>query len=180
MLDHRDQFEAPIPDFEPTTPARFAYQSHHSGFRADETTDEGSELASPDLDSASQGGYSPPAWRRLENGHRSTGFWHPRDNLLGVLSPRSRESSPEYPESGDEEENRDVLSRAVRTRLPSGSLSPEKGQSPEADADRTATALRIDDVVSRKTPAQEKQDNCKCTNTSGLSFCLCTYTCFFF
>ncbi|CAK7266071.1 hypothetical protein SEPCBS57363_001910 [Sporothrix epigloea] len=37
-------------------------------------------------DSDSAGGYSPPAWRRLENGDRSSGFWRKCDNILGSPS----------------------------------------------------------------------------------------------
>jgi hypothetical protein len=109
---------------------------------------------------ASVGGYSPPAWKRLGNGDRSSGFWRRPDsdrtdtdttaryefggfNAIG----RSRETSPELEDSqlnemlmdgeldfGSVDGNDDeVLDRAVRTRLPTGSLSPEKERSPDPE-----------------------------------------------
>ncbi len=68
----------------------------------------------------SSGGYSPPAWRRTKAG-RSSGFWNSHDNVL------KREDTPEW-QSSDEVDA--TLAAAVRTRLPSGSLSPEKRRSP--------------------------------------------------
>lgn len=89
---------------------------------------------------ASGGGYSPPAWRRLGNGDKSIGFWRSGDNLLGYagLPPprfrsRSRESSPEYDSMDEDYDNEETLAAAIRTRLPTGSLSPEKERSPEPE-----------------------------------------------
>lgn len=62
----------------------FGYPSTHSGFL--ETDNEETESLQ---DSVSVGGYSPPAWRRLENGDLSSGFWRKSDNILG--SPDSSE-----------------------------------------------------------------------------------------
>lgn len=49
-------------------------------------------------DSGSVGGYSPPAWRRLENGDRSSGFWRTCDNILGppnmAMAPTSAYPTP--------------------------------------------------------------------------------------
>ncbi|SPO05011.1 uncharacterized protein DNG_07696 [Cephalotrichum gorgonifer] len=166
MLDPLDRLDASLQDFEPTTPMRFGYPSHHSGFKSEggETEASAGDALDPDQeqdqDSVSAGGYSPPAWRRLENGDRSSGFWRRTDNILGDFRPRprprlglSRETSPEYDSFG--EEDVDVLSRAMRTRLPTGSLSPEKGMSPEVDPDRTATTLKIADVMASKTPVPD-------------------------
>ena len=150
-----DHLDASLEDFAPSMggsnhhrpvqqpnlpPQPFGYPSVHSGFRSDDT---GSELGEGDSDSeASAGGYSPPAWRRLGNGDRSSGFWRKSDGLSGGLggfaggfefdpafNGSSRESSPEY-ESADEGEQ--VLAQAARTRLPR-SMSPEKERSPEAE-----------------------------------------------
>lgn len=104
-----------------------------------------SELTSEDLPSdneslseeASAGGYSPPAWRRLGNGGRNNGFWrnhHPLSQQDDYISENEdfdglRESSPEmgnYEDDGDE-----ILRRAIQTRLPRGSMSPDKERSPE-------------------------------------------------
>ncbi|PKS11527.1 hypothetical protein jhhlp_003292 [Lomentospora prolificans] len=133
---------ASLQDFEPTTPLRFGYPSHHSGFRSEGTEE------SDGPDSVSAGGYSPPAWRRLENGDRSNGFWRKSDNILGHfpdnhhLRQLSMRSGIHSPYESEEEDDNDVLEQAIRTRLPTGSLSPEKGMSPEPE--RT---LKMDDIV---------------------------------
>lgn len=168
-LDPLDHLDASLQDFElKPSPPPFGYPSAHSGFRTEDTE-------SDPADSISAGGYSPPAWRRLGNGDRSSGFWRRATNdILGPVPFRSRESSPEY-ESADEGEE-DVLERAIRTRLPAGSLSPEKDFSagPEEMRDTTirlsALAAREKSysrsVVSpRQTPAA---DNC----TSTLLICM--------
>lgn len=165
-LDHLD---ASLEDFEPSMTGShqlhrhhqaFGYPSAHSGFRSD---DAGSEmLEDEDLDSeASAGGYSPPAWRRLGNGDRSSGFWRKSDGLSGGLGGggydfdggfSSRESSPEY-ESADEGE---VLQRAMRTRLP-GSESPKKERSPEPEFYPAHQFL--DEVVARvKTQVKREEE----------------------
>lgn len=79
----------------------------------------------------SGGRFSPPAWRRDGNGNRSSGFWNRHSPILGKRSRDSRESSPEY-ESADDGYDA-TLAAAVRTRLPTGSLSPEKRRSPSPD-----------------------------------------------
>src|SRR5690606_38557280 len=65
------------------------YEDHHR--RASEEDLQGSETGSAD-------GYSPPAWRRLGNGDRSSGFWRGPADGLGVLPlpfyPTSRGTSP--------------------------------------------------------------------------------------
>ncbi|KAG7128404.1 hypothetical protein HYQ45_011952 [Verticillium longisporum] len=137
---------APESDALPTTPPHphFGYPSHHSGFRSDDTE---SDLLDP-VDSP--GGYSPPAWRRLGNGNRDSGFWRKTNDILGTFPPRgSRASSPAYDDAdllGD-----DVLDRAVRTRLPTGSMSPDKRRSPSPapkhEETTTTTTLKLDDVA---------------------------------
>ncbi|KAL2266074.1 hypothetical protein VTJ83DRAFT_5426 [Remersonia thermophila] len=134
----------------------------HSGFPSDDMTSETSPLEEEeeeeeegDSDSeASAGGYSPPAWRRLGNGDRSSGFWGRGDDLMKLLSKvaerdrehddddddihdiRSRESSPDYASADERDgdyDDDDILAQAIRTRLPTGSLSPEKERSPEPE-----------------------------------------------
>ncbi|PBP25326.1 hypothetical protein BUE80_DR003784 [Diplocarpon rosae] len=78
-------------------------------------------------DSASGGRFSPPAWRRDGNGNRSSGFWN-RTTLGKRGREDSRESTPDY-ESADEGQD-STLAAAARTRLPTGSMSPEKRTSP--------------------------------------------------
>ncbi|KAI9729650.1 MAG: hypothetical protein M1818_008453 [Claussenomyces sp. TS43310] len=121
-FDH-PSLDASLRDFEPgsgevdQSPRLGLYPSHHSGF----CSDEDSEVAES---SVGRGGYSPPAWRRTKGGLRSNGFWEA--NLRETRS--SRESSPEYASADDGDA---TLAQAARTRLPTGSLSPEKRESPD-------------------------------------------------
>jgi hypothetical protein len=132
IFDRHPSLDASLQDFEPgnsenggdqspSPPPRFGYPSHHSGFGVDS----GSEMA----DSISGGRFSPPAWRRDQNGQRSSGFWNRQK--LGKRTYDSRESSVDY-ESADDG-NDATLAAAARTRLPTGSLSPEKQRSPSPD-----------------------------------------------
>ena len=127
LFDDHPSLDASLQDFEPGSSStgqspRFGYPSHHSGFRSDSE----SEMA----DSVSGGRFSPPAWRREGNGNRSSGFWNRGTDTLGKRSydRDSRESSPEYEDADDGQDA--TLAAAARTRLPTGSLSPEKGRSP--------------------------------------------------
>ncbi|KAL1841882.1 hypothetical protein VTJ49DRAFT_6481 [Mycothermus thermophilus] len=195
-IDHLDASLEDFAPFRPPTPTtettgsnnnnsrlQFGYPSAHSGFRSDDLTSETAPLEEEeeedDSDSeASAGGYSPPAWRRLGNGDRSSGFWGRGDDLMRLLSKvaerdrehddgdniPSRMSSPEYASAGEGDDyydDDDVLAQAIRTRLP-GSLSPEKERSPEPEYQHQLQQnqhgwhqhhqyQRIDDVVSLKT-----------------------------
>ncbi|KAF4922687.1 hypothetical protein CGCVW01_v005123 [Colletotrichum viniferum] len=126
---------------------------------APEPTDQNalSDLGPDPENSVSAGGYSPPAWRRLGNGSRDSGFWRRSEDILGAFPPpdrrlfghRSRESSPEL---DTEDEDEDVLRRAMRTRLPTGSMSPDKGRSPSPEP-------RIDDRTIKLNELQWKETN---------------------
>ena len=64
------------------------------------------------------------------------------------LGRHTRESSPEY-ESADEGDA--ILAQAIRTRLPAGSVSPDKERSPEPEFYPAQQHLNlIDDVVDIK------------------------------
>ncbi|OLN85122.1 hypothetical protein CCHL11_06300 [Colletotrichum chlorophyti] len=156
-FDPLDHLDASLADFEPTTPppnrSLFGYPSHHSGFRSEDTE---SDLGPDPVDSVSAGGYSPPAWRRLGNGSRDSGFWRRNDDLLGTFPPafnKSRESSPECDSDGDEGES--VLRRAIRTRLPTGSLSPDKGRSPSPPPKMDNTTIKLEDIPWKETSPSE-------------------------
>jgi hypothetical protein len=129
LFDDHPSLDASLRDFDPGSTElgqsrQFSlYPSHHSGFRSEDSESEIEE-------SISAGGYSPPAWRRTKAGVRSSGFWERGDNVLGKQSRHLPESSPEY-ESADEGD--EILAAAVRTRLPAGSMSPEKRRSPSPD-----------------------------------------------
>ena len=128
LFDDHPSLDASLQDFEPGSSEigqspHFGYPSHHSGFRSDTSSDV--------AESVSGGRFSPPAWRRDGNGNRSSGFWNRGNSMLGKPSGDSRESSPEF-ESADDGGD-ETLAAATRTRLPTGSLSPEKQRSPSPD-----------------------------------------------
>lgn len=129
LFDDHPSLDASLEDYEPGSSEidqspRFGYPSHHSGFRSDTSSDV--------AESVSGGRFSPPAWRRDGNGNRSSGFWNRGNSMLGKRSREdSRESSPEF-ESADDGGD-ETLEAAARTRLPTGSLSPEKQRSPSPD-----------------------------------------------
>ncbi|KAH8599660.1 hypothetical protein B0O99DRAFT_649218 [Bisporella sp. PMI_857] len=137
LFNANPSLDASLQDFEPgsselSPSPRFGYPSHHSGFRSDSD----SEIAGSEA--PSNGRCSPPAWRREASGHRSSGFWTRQHKLLGKHNRGSREDSPELGsdieyESAEEGDNDATLEAAVRTRLPTGSLSPEKRRSPSPD-----------------------------------------------
>jgi hypothetical protein len=173
-----DPLDASLADYLPPTPPltqeqemKFGYPSAHSGFRSEESDEEGGDGAQGSA--ASAGGYSPPAWRRLGNGGQSSGFWRapPAAGGFGGFDvegrDRSRESSPEYEDSvvdevlGQmEEEKEEVLARAVRTRLPAGSMSPEKGRSPEPEVKRERSIMEESKAT---VEGKDFSENCKPT-----------------
>ncbi|ROT36665.1 hypothetical protein SODALDRAFT_281759 [Sodiomyces alkalinus F11] len=151
-LDPLDHLDASLQDFEPTTPPKptFGYPSHHSGFRSD---DNESDMPDP-IDSP--GGYSPPAWRRLENGRRDSGFWRRTNRILDAFPDRSsRESSPEH----DADEGDDVLDKAIRTRLPTGSMSPEKARSPSPGPRVDTAGINVQESRPHGRATQDAPDN---------------------
>lgn len=169
-------FEAPAQGISSTPPPVFGYPSAHSGFRSSDGSGSetgtrnnnglGAAAGGAGLLGESGGGYSPPAWRRLGNGDRSSGFWRRPESSTGIAggfkreSPsgfggiRSRRSSPFDYESADDDDddNEAVLRAAMRTRLPTGSLSPEK-------EDPTATRMDVDNMIAEQLEeAKPEQD----------------------
>ncbi|QSZ30758.1 hypothetical protein DSL72_000316 [Monilinia vaccinii-corymbosi] len=134
IFDAHPSLNASLQDFEQGSieidhnlPLRFGYPSQHSGFRSD--TDSEDDLR----DLVAKGNFSPPAWKRYGRGSRTSGFWKRHSKILGKRHRElSRESSPEF-ESADEGGSDPTLAAAVRTRLPTGSISPEKKRSPSPD-----------------------------------------------
>ncbi|EXA40741.1 hypothetical protein FOQG_01613 [Fusarium oxysporum f. sp. raphani 54005] len=128
-MDPLEGLDASLQDFDlPPSPSL----PHHSAHRSEAAMTEG-DLE--DSETVSAGGYSPPAWRRLGNGDRSSGFWRAPQDFMHRGMSTLRESSPELDDSEDD----GVLERAIRTRLPRGSQSPGKGRSmsPEKADDPT-------------------------------------------
>ncbi len=125
------QFKTPM-----SPPPQLGHLSIHSAYPfSDPELDQiesDDSLDEEDDDGHSVGGYSPPAWRRLGNGNRSSGFWRQNQNHLAYHgNPRQTPPGSDFPDE-------DVLEQAIRTRLPTGSLSPEKGRSPEPEARASA------------------------------------------
>ncbi|KAL7951803.1 hypothetical protein V8C42DRAFT_339713 [Trichoderma barbatum] len=100
--------------------------------------------------------YSPPAWRRLANGSRSNGFWRPPSHdALGAMAPmrlavrNTPFSERDYDDDDDDDldldldNQNDILKRAIRTRLPTGSMSPDKVRSRSPEGNRSST-LRLE------------------------------------
>ncbi|RYP19864.1 hypothetical protein DL765_003118 [Monosporascus sp. GIB2] len=137
------QFKTPM-----SPPSHSGHLSLHSAYHfsdpdldqmeSDDSMDEDND------DGHSAGGYSPPAWRRLGNGSRSSGFWRQSENHLAYhVHRRSGLSGPGF------HQDEDVLEQAIRTRLPTGSLSPEKGRSPDPGAHGEDETL-VDHVKSER------------------------------
>jgi hypothetical protein len=177
LFDDHPSLDASLQDFEPGSSEigqspRFGYPSHHSGFRSDTSSDVG--------ESVSGGRFSPPAWRRDVDGNRSSGFWNRGSSRLGQRSRDSRQSSPEY-ESADEGGD-ETLAAAARTRLPTGSLSPEKQRSPSPDPFPRGDAdfgnafggkqIKQEEDQDALVPAVENPNNCMQSYLSPITYIL--------
>ncbi|KAK7752276.1 hypothetical protein SLS62_005812 [Diatrype stigma] len=131
------QFKTPM-----SPPPLLGHLSSISGYPfsdpdLDQVESDDSSLEEDDDDGLSAGGYSPPAWRRLGNGNRSSGFWRQNENHLAYYrrpSHQGHHQSHSRSPSSFHPEDEEVLEQAIRTRLPTGSLSPEKGRTPDPDA----------------------------------------------
>lgn len=123
----------------------------------------------------SNGNYSPPAWRRLENGDRWYGNWRGGNDIVALRTlDKSGRRASHY--------NTQVFEEARRTRLPTGSVSPEKGRTPEPGArdDDTVVKMKSESMPPLKNhvdgnlaedqrqramtsmPPDAGRDNCKC------------------
>ncbi|KAJ8120120.1 hypothetical protein ONZ43_g3092 [Nemania bipapillata] len=90
--------------------------------------DESDDNLDDDSDSSvSTGNYSPPAWRRLGNGDRWYGTWRSGHDFLVRETPDKSVLLDSYYDT-------EVFEAARMTRLPTGSLTPEKECSPEPEA----------------------------------------------
>lgn len=172
MDDPQERLDASLRDFE--TPASPTSTTRNSSILPSEPAIEDDLLA--DLDVASVGSYSPPAWRRLANGSRSHGFWRPPSHdALSAMSPmRLAMRNTPYSERDDdddtdddldlEDNQNDILQRAIRTRLPTGSMSPDKVRSRSPDGNRSNT-LRFEaptpPVLERILESPPPTDNCE-------------------
>lgn len=128
----------------------------------------------------SLGGYSPPAWRRLENGSRTSGFWRGGGNKDNIHIMRhhhnqrhhrpheSRHASPSLGLMGDAEIDKGVLEQAMRTRLPAGSASPEKGRSPEPERPSEDDTL-VERIKRETTPSMKHMDSPERSMMSSMS-----------
>ncbi|KEY64258.1 hypothetical protein S7711_09918 [Stachybotrys chartarum IBT 7711] len=148
---------------------------NHSLMTAGDSEEE--EAAAEELDdnrslqhgseTASGNGFFPPAWRNLQNGELNRGFASPQHNDFRVLHQSSftdRLNSPEF-EGLDEhhdhvqdlpEDHESVLAQAIRTKLPRGSMSPEKGRSPSPER-RDDTTVKVQPFGSHPYFEQHRQ-----------------------
>ncbi len=161
-----DQLDASLQDME--APASPTWTRQSSVLHSEPATEEDLDAEGEDSDAGSAaGGYSPPAWRRLGNGDRSSGFWRgPRNDVLAAMPPprpSTRDSSPELDDSDDD----GLLERAIRTRLPLGSQSPEKRRSPSPEAEEPTIRINMKRTKQADSmlvlPARESTpaDNCQ-------------------
>lgn len=160
-----DHLDASLQDME--TPASPTWTRQSSVLHSEPATEEDLEGEEDSDAGSAAGGYSPPAWRRLGNGDRSSGFWRgPRDNVLAAMPPprtSTRDSSPEL----DDSDYGGLLERAIRTRLPAGSQSPEKGRSPSPGAEDPTIRVNVNKARQGDSmlvlPARESTpaDNCQ-------------------
>lgn len=109
---------------------KYANMSRNSGVRSDSESDL--------VESISGGLYSPPAWRRDGYSNRSSGFWKRGSAFAEQSQQDSRENSPEFDLPNFDED--ETLAAAARTRLPTGSLSPEKRRSPSPQRSQAITS----------------------------------------
>ncbi|EGR47248.1 uncharacterized protein TRIREDRAFT_64777 [Trichoderma reesei QM6a] len=157
MADLQERLDVSLRDFEtPVSPPPST--TRNSSVLPSEAAIEDDLLA--DLEVASAGSYSPPAWRRLANGSRSSGFWRPPSHdALGAMAPMrlaARDTPFSERDMDDDDDDLDdddldhdldarneILQRAIRTRLPTGSMSPDKVRSRSPEANRSGT-LRLE------------------------------------
>lgn len=127
-FDDHPSLSASLEDFEHNDRSpTFGLPSQHSGFKSDESD--------PEVDCASDGPWSPPAWRR----QTADAAWYrhqPYAQNCRLLKPskspsRSRTTSPRY-QKAEEAEGDTILPASIP--LPRGSMSPAKEQSPSPEA----------------------------------------------
>ncbi|KAI8965330.1 hypothetical protein F5Y11DRAFT_354931 [Daldinia sp. FL1419] len=82
------------------------------------------------MDDMSDRNYSPPAWRRDEDGIKWWGHAQTRRDMFGSTNYEPRRIN----HTNASIFQNDIFEAARRTRLPTGSLSPEKGVTPEAES----------------------------------------------
>ncbi|KAI6245212.1 hypothetical protein HI914_06699 [Erysiphe necator] len=109
---------------------KFSNVGRNSGIRSDTESDL--------VESVSGGLYSPPAWRWEGHSNRGSGFWKQGLSLTEASQLDSRENSPEVDLPNFDED--ETLATAARTRLPTGSLSPEKRRSPSPEGIRAVAS----------------------------------------
>jgi hypothetical protein len=135
-FDDHPSLSASLEDFEEQQQRSplFDLPSQHSGFK--------SEAEDSDINEGSSNGapWSPPGFRRhAREGSRGAGSWFRHDpygtahrlHLRPSMSPsRSRQTSPEYEDARDGDED---LTIPANIPLPAGTDSPLKERSPEPE-----------------------------------------------
>ncbi|KAI0601038.1 hypothetical protein F4775DRAFT_582309 [Biscogniauxia sp. FL1348] len=141
-------------------PRPFQYPSAHSGFgyldEGPDFPDENESDDNMDAASLSTGNYSPPAWRRLQNGDRWYGSWRGSNPAIGRMLEKSRHASPNYHHFISPN---DMFEEARRTRLPTGSMSPEKcTPEPESPTTEGDTIVKMKSESAGASPMKECAD----------------------
>lgn len=156
-FDDHPSLSASLEDFEhnETRSPLFGLPSQHSGFKSEESE--------ADVESTSEGPWSPPAWKK----QNAAGGWYrhqpyPSDNrnLKPRLSnSRSKDTSPQYESAREEEED---ITIPANIPLPKGSLSPVKEQSPSPPPrpKRDCDAEHIPEKAEGSSSMLENPNNC--------------------
>jgi hypothetical protein len=178
-LDGLDDDDVSLRDFEPSLSPVSLRHSVMTEEDSEAETD-GSRSPPHGSETGFANGFDPVAWRSLRNGERNYGFFSPPDSGLAVIPGSSfsnRMGSPGFQglnayerhgrgrsHGGGRDEDDDlVLEQAIRTKLPKGSMSPEKGRSPSPERSDEPT-MRFErlqsldlDLTPAKSPQQQAQ-----------------------
>lgn len=162
-FDDHPSLSASLEDFEHNDRSpTFGLPSQHSGFKSDESE--------PEADCASEGPWSPPAWRR----QTADAAWYrhqPYAQNPRLLKPskspsRSRNTSPQS-HCAEEAEGDTILPASIP--LPRGSMSPVKEHSPSPGAaPRHANKYEDEALSDRLDGTSAVANNCKLPNPKHL------------
>lgn len=170
-FDDHPSLSASLEDFEEqqNRSPLFGLPSQHSGFK--------SEADDSDVEEKSSNGapWSPPGFRRhARGGSRGVGSWLRHDpygtahrlDLRPSISPsRSRQTSPEYEDARDGDEDPTL---PANIPLPAGTDSPLKERSPEPEPVKVEYAPRYEDEEPK---SGANPHNCTASHSSRMLSC---------
>lgn len=157
MFDNHPSLSASLEDFENNENASpvFRLPSQHSGFKSDDSE--------ADVESNSEGPWSPPAWKQQNTGsgwYRHQPYQQTDLGLRASGSPsRSRETSPKYESAREDEAD---LTIPANIPLPRGSMSPvkERSRSPSPYLERKQDPGEMFGQAEPASPVAESPSNC--------------------